>query len=107
MSGYYSFSVRDGSLKKEIASTQFNFTHKGVLDRNVNSADSVVTVDISEFTTVTAVMVISTLEIILTINGTAIAVTNFLFMEVLALTSLTVACSDTTGSEVEIVVWGT
>ena len=107
MSGYYSFSVRDGSLKKEIASTQFNFTHKGVLDRNVNNADSIVTVDISEFTTVTAVMVLSSLPITLTVNGVAIAVTNFLFMEVSALTSLTVACTDTTGSEVEIVVWGT
>ncbi len=107
MSAYYSFNISDGSLKKEIASTQFNFTHKSGLKRNVNSADSIITVDISDFTTVTAVMVISTLAITLTVNGTAIAVTNFLFMEVSALTSLTVACTDATGSEVEIVVWGT
>jgi len=40
MSGYYSFTISDGSLKKELSSIQFAFTHKSVLSRNVNSVDS-------------------------------------------------------------------
>ena len=107
MSAYYSFSISDGVLKKQLSSEQFSFDHNSVLSRNINSGDATVTVDLTDFTTVVAVMVTSTLGITLTVNGVAIALTNFLFMEVSALTSLTVACSDVTGSEVEIIVWGT
>lgn len=107
MSGYYSFSISDGIIKKQLESVQFAFDHKTVLSRNINNADSTVTIDLTDFTTVVAVLVTSTLDITLTVNGVAVAVTNFLFMEVSALASLTVACSDATGSEVEIVVWGT
>ena len=107
MTGYYSFTITDGSLKKELSSTQFAFTHKSVLSRNVNNADSTVTIDLTDFTTVTVILVTSTKEITLTVNGSGIPITNFLFMEVSSLTSLTVACSDTTGSEVEIIIWGT
>ena len=106
MAGYYSFIISDGSIKKELSSIQFAFSHKSVLSRNVNSVDSTVTVDLTDFTTIKDILVTSTKEITLTINGSAIPVTNFLFMEVSSLTSLTVACSDTTGSEVEIIIWG-
>jgi len=107
MSGYYSFTISDGSLKKELSSIQFAFTHKSVLSRNVNSVDSIVTVDLTDFTTITDILVTSTKEITLTVNGSAIPVTNFLFMEISSLSSLTVACSDTDGSEIEIIIWGT
>jgi len=107
MAGYYSFTISDGSLKKELPSTQFAFSHKSVLSRNVNSADSTVTVDLTDFTTIIALLVTSTKGITLTVNGSGIPVTNFLFMEISSLTSLTVACSDTDGSEVEIIIWGT
>ena len=106
MSGYYSFTISDGSLKKELSSIQFAFTHKSVLSRNVNNADSTVTVDLTDFTTIKDILITSTKEIILTVNGAAIPITNFLFMEISSLTSLTVACSDVTGSEVEIIIWG-
>lgn len=107
MSGYYSFDIADGIIKKKLSSIQFTFSHKSVLSRNVNNADGIVTIDLSDFTTILVVMVISTKDITFTINGTGIAVTDFLFMEVSSLTSLTVACSDTDGSQVEIVIWGT
>ena len=107
MSGYYSFDIADGLIKRKLSSIQFTFSHKYVLSRNINNADSTVTIDLTDFTTILAVMVISTKDITLTINGTGIAITNFLFMEVSSLTSLTVACSDTTGSQVEVVIWGT
>jgi len=107
MSGYYSFSVSDGIIKRKLSSIQFSFSHRAVLSRNVNSGDSTVTIDLTDFSTVVAVLVTSTKSITLTVNGQAISVTNFLFMEVSALTSLTVACSDATGSDVEIVIWGT
>jgi len=107
MTGYYSFTITDGSLKKELSSTQFAFSHKSVLSRNVNSADSTVTVDLTDFTTIVALLVTSTKGITLTVNGSGIPITNFLFMEISSLTSLTVACSDETGSEIEIIIWGT
>ena len=107
MSGYYSFNIADDSLKKEISSTQFNFTHKSELNRVVNNADGIITVDLSDFATVTALMVTTTLAISLVVNGVAVLVENFLFTELTDLTSLTVACSDATGSTVKIIAWGT
>jgi len=107
VSGYYSFEIADGLIKKKLSSVQFTFSHKSILSRNINNADSTVTIDLSDFTTILAVMVISTKDITLTVNGIGIAITNFLFMEISTLTSLTVACSDVTGSQVEIVIWGT
>lgn len=107
MSGYYSFSISDGVIKKQLNSVQFAFDHRTVLSRNINNADSVVTVDLTDFTTITTVMVTSTKDITLTINGVGTAVTNFLFMEISSLSSLTIACSDVAGSQVEIIIWGT
>jgi len=107
VSGYFSFDIADGLIKKKLSSVQFNFNNKTVFSRNVKDSDSTVTIDLTDVGTVKTVLVTSTKEITLTVNGVGIAVTNFLFMEVSSLTSLTIACSDTEGSQVEIVIWGT
>jgi len=106
MSGYYSFNVADGLIKKKLSSVQFDFDNKTVFSRNVKDTDNIITIDLSDLEIVKTVLVASTKEITLTLNGVGISITNFLFMEVSTLTSLTVACSNAEGSQVEMVIWG-
>jgi hypothetical protein len=103
---YYSFDVSDTLIKKNISSQEISFAKRTLFNRNVKDTDGDVTVDLSNVGTAKGVYVKTDIEISLKVNGNIIPVTSFLFMTISALTTLAVACSDTNGASVEIVVWG-
>ena len=103
---YYNFRISDLSILKELKSQVIAYDNKKTLKRNVKSADGDVTVALAGLGTIAALLVVTTKDISLKIDSNTIPVSNFYFSELSALTSLAVACSDTTGATVEVTVWG-
>jgi len=107
-SAYYNFRISDLSILKELKSQAIAYDNKKMLKRNIASGDGKISISLSDVGTAKAFFITSTKNIDLAINETepSIVVTNFLFMEVSTLTSLSITCSDASGSQVEVIIWG-
>lgn len=104
---YYSLEIKDGQSKILLEDKEISFGEKLVIERNINLADSAVTIDFSSLGTIRALYIYSTKAITATINGSAILVSEMLFVSLTDLTTLTILCLDATGAEVKVVVWAT
>lgn len=103
---YYSFKIADTTIRKELNSESFAFDNKKNLKRIVKLADGDVSVGLTGLGTIVGIMVITDIAISLKIDGNVIPVNKFVFFELSSLTSLAIACSDTIGASVEVIVWG-
>ncbi len=102
----YSFKIADDTIAKVVPNTSFSADNKSVQSFNIINTDSPVTIDLTELVNVKAVFISSAQAITATINGQAIALDDFLFMKVTALTSLTITTAETTKHLVEVILWG-
>ena len=102
----YQFKIADDLIKKVISDATLSFDNRVVQAINIVNTDSTVTIDLTELVNVKALFISSAQPMTVTINTKAISLTDFLFITVESLTSLTIETAETTKHAVEIVLWG-
>jgi len=103
---YYSVKISDSFLKQEIENSTVSFDTRKTLFRKLAVADGSVTIDLTTIGTVKALYISSTGPIVAVVNGADIAIKKSLFMELTSLTSLAVSCSNSSGYDIIVIVWG-
>lgn len=104
---YYSIGINDSLNVFEVKNSSLSFSKRGALSRNVKLADSIITIDLTNLGVIKALYIETDLQITVTLSGEAILVDKILFIQLAALDSLTISCSDSVnGANVKILLWG-
>lgn len=102
----YKLILEDNLLHRETSMLQKSYTLSKLVSRVIKSSDNEITISLTDFTTVNALYITSTKPITVEMNSVDVLVDDFMLITLSGLTSLKVECSDETGAEVEVVLWG-
>jgi len=103
---YYDVDLKDSETRKTLSNQTIEYSEKRFQSLLIKSSDGDVSVSISDLGTISGLYIKSTGEITATINGQSISIADFVLMSLTALTSLSIACSDTDGFQVDVMIWG-
>ena len=104
---YYSVSLKDPIIELSVDNSSVTFDYRGVFTKNIKSSDGDVVIPLTGLGTLKALYISTDKQISAEINGNpGIEIAKTLFIELNGLSSLTISCTDVSGAEVNIILWG-